>query len=77
LYDKKSNLLVTRMQPGREQDQAFCGFTQEDINMLGSWLPSEASTTVKHLRQMKEEESWGLSGGWTLHANQHAYWNVA
>jgi signal transduction histidine kinase len=77
LYDKRNNLLVTRMQPGREQDQAFCGFTQEDINMLGSWLPSEASTTVKHLRQMKEEESWGFYGGWTLHANQHAYWNVA
>ena len=43
LYDKKNNLLVTRMQPGRDQDQVFCGFTQEDINMLGSWLPSEAS----------------------------------
>jgi len=77
LYDKKNNLLVTRMQPGRDQDQAFCGFTQEDINMLGSWLPSEASTTVKHLRQMKEEEPWGLYDGWTLHANQHAYWSVA
>jgi len=77
LYDKKNNLLVTRMQPGRDQDQAFCGFTQEDINMLGSWLPSEASTTVKHLRQMREEEPWGLVGGWTLHANQHVYWNVA
>jgi len=77
LYDKKNNLLVTRMQPGRDQDQAFCGFTQEDINMLGSWLPAEASTTVKHLRQMKEEEPWGLYGAWTLHANQRAYWNVA
>jgi signal transduction histidine kinase len=77
LYDKKNNLLVTRMQPGRDQDQAFCGFTQEDINMLGSWLPAEASTTVKHLRQMKEEEPWGLYGAWTLHANRRAYWNVA
>jgi signal transduction histidine kinase len=77
LYDKKNNLLVSRMQPGRDQDQAFCGFTQEDINMLGSWLPLEASTMAKHLRAMKEEEPWGLYGGWTLHANQHAYWNVA
>jgi signal transduction histidine kinase len=77
LYDKKNNLLVTRMQPGRDHDQAFCEFTQEDINMLASWLPSEASSTVKHLRKMKEEESWGLYGGWTLRANQHAYWNVA
>jgi len=77
LYDKKNNLLVTRMQPGRDHDQAFCGFTQEDINMVASWLPSEASNTVKHLRKMKEEEPWGLYGGWTLHGNQHAYWNVA
>ncbi len=77
LYDKKNNLFVSRMQPGREQDQAFCGFTQEDITMLASWLPSEASNTVKHLRKMKEEDSWGLYGGWTLRANQHAYWNVA
>src|SRR5580692_6637470 len=66
LYDKKTNLLVTRMQPGREPDQAFCGFTQEDINMLSSWLPLDASNMVKHLRSMKEEEPWGFTGGWTL-----------
>jgi signal transduction histidine kinase len=77
LYDKKNNLLVTRVQPGRDQDQIFCGFTQEDINMLASWLPSEASNTVKHLRKMKEDEPWGFYGGWTLRGNQHAYWNVA
>ena len=77
LYDKKSNLLLSRTQPGRDQDQIFCGFTQEDINMLASWLPSEASNTVKHLRKMKEDEPWGFYGGWTLRGNQHAYWNVA
>jgi len=77
LYDKKNNLLVTRMQPGREQDQIFREFTQENINMLSSWLPSDASNTVKHLRKMKEEDPWGFYGGWTLRANQHAYWNVA
>jgi len=77
LYDKKNNLLVTRMQPGREQDQIFREFTQENINMLSSWLSSDASNTVKHLRKMKEEDPWGFYGGWTLRANQHAYWNVA
>jgi len=79
LYDKKNNLLVTRMQPGRDQDQAFCGFAQEDINMLASWMPSEASSLVKHLRMMKEkeEEPWGFEGGWTSRANQRGYWNVA
>ena len=77
LYDKKNNLLVTRMQPGREQDQIFREFTQENINMLSSWLPSDAANFVKHLRKMKEEDPWGFYGGWTLRANQHAYWNVA
>jgi signal transduction histidine kinase len=79
LYDKKSNQLVSRMQPGRDHDQAFCGFAQEDINMMVSWLPSEAPSIVKHLRMMKEkeEEPWGFEGGWTVRANQHAYWNVA
>ena len=77
LYDKKNNLLVTSMQPGREQDQIFREFTQENINMLSSWLPSDAANFVKHLRKMKEEDPWGFYGGWTLRANQHAYWNVA
>jgi signal transduction histidine kinase len=77
LYDKTNNLLVSRMQPGREQDQAFCGFTQEDINMLASWLPTEASNTVKHLRMMTDEDPLGFYGGWIVRANQHAYWNVA
>src|SRR6202035_68537 len=79
LYDKKNNQLVSRIQPGRDQDQAFCGFTQEDITMLASWLPTEASSLVKHLRMMKEkeEEPWGFEGGWTVRANQRAYWNIA
>jgi signal transduction histidine kinase len=77
LYDKKSNQLVSRVQPGRDLDPAFCGFTEEDIKMLASWLPSEASSMAKHLRNEKEEEPWGFEGGWTVRANQHAYWNVA
>jgi signal transduction histidine kinase len=77
LYDKKSNQLVSRVQPGRDLDPAFCGFAEEDIKMLASWMPSEASSFVKHLRKEKEEESWGFEGGWTVRANQRAYWNVA
>ncbi len=77
LYDKTNNLLVSRMQPVRDQDQAFCGFTQEDINMLATWLPTEASNTVKHLRMMTDEDPLGFYGGWIVRANQHAYWNVA
>ena len=77
LYDKKSNQLVSRVQPGRDLDPAFCGFTEEDIKMLASWLPSEASSMAKHLRNEKEEEPWGFEGGWTVRGNQRAYWNVA
>ena len=77
LYDKKSNQLVSRVQPGRDQDLAFCGFTQEDIKMLASWMPSEASSMAKHLRKEKEEEPWGFQGGWTVRENQSAYWNFA
>jgi signal transduction histidine kinase len=79
LYDKKTNQLVSRLQPGRDQDQAFCGFTQEDIKMLGSWLPTEASSFAKHLRMMKEkdEEPWGFEGNWTVRENQRVYWNIA
>jgi signal transduction histidine kinase len=77
LYDKKSNQFVSRVQPGRDEDPVFCGFTAEDIKMLASWLPNEASGLAKHLRNEKEEEPWAFEGGWTLRGNQHAYWNVA
>ena len=77
LYDKKNNLMVSRVQPGRDQDQAFCAYTQGEINNLASWLPLDASSTVKHLRMMKEEHPVGFYGGWMVRANQHAYFNVA
>src|SRR5262249_33268509 len=38
LYDKKTNLLSTRLQPGHEQDAAFCVLTQEAIKDVVSWL---------------------------------------
>src|SRR5260370_2184082 len=76
LYDNKNNLLVRRVQPGRDHDQAFCGFGQEDINMLAGWLPTEASSTVKHLRMMKEEHPVGFYGGWMVPANKHLYLKV-
>jgi hypothetical protein len=77
LYDKKNNQLVSRVQPGRDQDMAFCGFMEEDIKMLASWMPTEASSMAKRLRNEKEEEPWGFYGGWALRGNQHTYWNVA
>jgi signal transduction histidine kinase len=77
LYDKKGNQLVSRVQPSRDEDPVFCGFTEEDIKMVGNWLPTEASGMAKRLRNEKEEEPWGFEGGWTARGNQRAYWNVA
>src|SRR5258708_4016572 len=72
LYDKKNNLMVSRVQPGRDQDQAFCAYTQGEINNLASWLPLDASSTVKHLRMMKEEHPVGFYGGWMGRPNPPA-----
>ncbi len=79
LYDKKNNLLVTRTQPGHDNDAVFCGHTQEEINLLATWLPVESADMTKHLLGMEEkgEQPVAFYGGWTLRENQRAYWNVA
>lgn len=79
LYDKKSNLLLSRIQPSRDHDEVFCGFTQDEINMAANWVPMEAADMAGHLRMMAErgEEPVGFYGGWTLRGNQRTYWNVA
>jgi hypothetical protein len=79
LYDKKNNRLVTRMQPGHDNDAVFCGHTQEEINLLATWLPIESADMTKHLLGMEEkgEQPVAFYGGWMLRENQPAYWNVA
>jgi len=79
LYDKKTNLLVSRIQPTRDHDQQFCASTQEIINMGSSWIPLEASQLAKHVRAMaeKDEDPVGFTGGWSIQDNQHTYWNIA
>jgi signal transduction histidine kinase len=80
LYDKKNNLLLSRIQPGRDRDKVFCGRTQDEINAAGNWVAVEASDMAKHLRPMaeKEDQPVTFSGGWTLFDNhQRTYWNVA
>ncbi len=79
LYDKKNNLLVTRMQPGHDNDAVFYGHAQEEINLLATWLPFEAADMTKHLLGMEEkgEQPVAFYGGWTFRENQRAYWNVA
>jgi signal transduction histidine kinase len=80
LYDKKNNLLLSRIQPGRDWDKVFCGRTQEEITAAGNWVAMESSDMAKHLRLLAEkgEEPVTFSGGWTLFENhQRTYWNVA
>jgi signal transduction histidine kinase len=79
LYDKKTNMLVSRTQPVHDHDAAYCENEQEDINMLANWLPMEASGMAKGLRAMEEkgERPVGFYGGWTVRDNQHEYWNIA
>jgi signal transduction histidine kinase len=80
LYDKKNNLLLSRIQPGRDGDKVFCGRTQDEINATGNWVATDASDMAKHLRLMAEkgDQPVTFSGGWTLFDNhQRTYWNVA
>jgi signal transduction histidine kinase len=79
LYDKKKNLLVSRMQPARHDDDEFCARTQNLINTTQSWVPMEASSMAGEVRMMEEknESPVGYYGGWSAHVNQHPYWNVA
>jgi signal transduction histidine kinase len=79
LYDKKNNLLLSRMQPAREHDQQFCTTAQQDINAAASWIPIEAAQMTSHLRAMvdKEEEPVNFYGGWALRDNQPVYWSIA
>jgi len=79
LYDKKTNLLISRTQPSHDQDAAYCAYAQEDINMLLSWLPLESPGMVKHLRRMEEkgEQPVAFYGGWMPRENQTTYWHIA
>jgi signal transduction histidine kinase len=79
LYDKKTNQLISRMQPGHDMDPVYCGHTQEDINSVASWIPLESTSMVKHLRMMEEkgEQPVAFYGGWGMRDNQNSYWHIA
>ena len=79
LYDKKTNQLISRMQPGHDMDPVYCGHTQEDINIVASWIPVESTSMVKHLRMMEEkgEQPLAFYGGWGMRDNQNTYWHIA
>lgn len=76
LYDKETDTLVTRIQPGHDKDLIICSFTQDELNMVGKWLPLEAPHMVSDVRKMEDDnELIMFFGDWM--ESQHAYWNVA
>ena len=79
LYDKKSNTLVSRMQPGHDNDAVVCGYTEEEINTMATWLPLEAPGMAEHLHSMekKGDEPVWFYGSWTVRDKQHTYSDLA
>jgi len=79
IYDKQKNLLLSRGQPTRDDDQEFCAGTRSTISMLSTWLPVDAATMVARVRAMeeKDEDPVGFEGGWILEDHQNSYWNFA
>ena len=79
IYDKKDNLLMSRVQPARDHDREFCSSAQEAIKVTSTWVPVEAADIAARLRIMakKDEEPVGFYGGWYFKDNQRLYWNLA
>ncbi len=79
LYDKKNNLLVSRIQPTRDADEEFRRHAEEDIGMASKWIPLEATGMCKHLRVMGEMDELpvGYYGGWAVVDKQPTYWSIA
>ncbi len=68
-YDKKSNLFVSRTQPGRNSDPNFCERSQEAIKMAASWIPLEAPHTAAKVRLAMAEGRRAGVVRWRLDAH--------
>src|SRR5271169_4580253 len=79
LYDKKNNVLVSRMQPSRAGDDGFCALMQEDFRSMASWLPLESPNMTEKLRMMAEkgEPPAGFYGAWVGKGDQRSYMTEA
>ncbi|HXJ13778.1 MAG TPA: HAMP domain-containing sensor histidine kinase [Candidatus Limnocylindrales bacterium] len=78
LYDKKSNLFVSRAQPGRDWDSSFYARAQEAINAAQSWVPLEAPQMAAKVHLMEKEDAPVLfEGFWIVNDSQRTYYNVA
>jgi signal transduction histidine kinase len=79
LYDKDKNLLVSRTQPGRDNDPGFCSQAGSAIQVVQSWLPLEAPDMAANVRRMaeKDEPPVGFYGSWNMQATPHLYYGLA
>ncbi|MGB9435783.1 MAG: HAMP domain-containing sensor histidine kinase [Candidatus Acidiferrum sp.] len=79
LYDKQTNMLISRMQEGGGHDLEFCERRQEAMDSVASWMPIEATDMVEHLRMMNESSGQPVAfyGDWMAKRNRHVYVNGA
>ena len=75
LYDKKTNHFISREQPGRENEPAFCAMADETINSTAKWLPLDASALFESLRMMEEKDDPGLGfmSDWSTNGGVRTY----
>ena len=79
VYDKNCHVMVSAIQPNRENDDDFWERAQESINNVASWLPLEAPSMAEGLRMMAEKGDYntGFYGSWMVRHNRHIYVNEA
>ena len=80
LYDKKTNMLVSRMQSSGDHDLDFCARAQDEIDSVQSWMPLEAPIMAEQLRMMDESgrtrQQGSMAIGW-VKGDRHVYVNEA
>ncbi len=66
LYDKKTNMLISGMQPNHQDDPDYCTYAGDLIKDANMWVPMESAELAKHIRMLKEKEEPPLSfyDGW-------------
>jgi len=79
LYDKKTNRFISREQPGRENEAAFCAMADETINTTAKWLPLDAASLSGSLRMMEEKDDPGLGfmSDWSNMGGVRTYTSLA
>jgi len=70
---------LSSTQLGHQADPDFCSHVQQEIDMISTWLPVEATEMANHLRTSEAhgEKPVAFYGGWIGRENQRKYWNVA